>query len=152
MKRLRSLFGGRDEPRPGSPTEPAGEPSASELAEDEAARELRLQREFYTGLSEVARHELRFQDYAPEAPSQTNRSGRWVTSEVTDARDGTGRAVALDASTNLDYVGAQGDAESGLTFQFRTTDGGQVDIAAPDGEDWPPSVVRPSELGSPGDG
>lgn len=152
MKRLRSLFGGGDEPRPGSPTVPAGEPSASELAEDEAARELRLQREFYTALSEVARHELRFQDYAPEAPSQINRTGRWVTAESTDGRDGRGQAVVLEAETELHYVSVQGDVESGQTFRFRTTDGSQIEVDGSPGEEWPSSIVRASELGTPSNG
>ncbi len=81
MKRLRSLFGGRDDARVDSAT-PDG---AAEPPEDEAARELRLQREFYSGLPDVAKHELQFQDYAPEAPSQLNRTGRWVIAEPTDA-------------------------------------------------------------------
>jgi hypothetical protein len=131
---------------------PAREPSASELAEDEAARELRLQREFYTGLSEVARHELRFQDYAPEAPSQINRTGRWVAAEPTDGRDGTGRGVVLEAETELDYVSVQGDVESGLTFRFRMTDGSQIEVDGAPGEEWPSSIVRASELGTPGNG
>jgi hypothetical protein len=147
MKRLRSLFGGGDEPRAAvTPPDDAAEP-----AEDEAARELRLQREFYTGLSEVARHELRFQDYAPEAPSQINRSGRWITAEATDATDGSGQAIVLEPQTELDYEGALAGADSGRIFRFRTADGRPVDIASPDGEDWPPAIIRPSELGSPRD-
>jgi hypothetical protein len=150
MKHIRSLFGGGDEPRPDAT--PAGGSSPGEAAEDEAARELRLQREFYSGLSEVARHELRFQDYAPEAPSQIIRTGRWLTAELTDAQDDAGRAIVLEAETELQYVGFQGDAESGLTVRFLTTDGRQVAIAAPPGDEWPASVVRASELGTPGNG
>ncbi len=148
MKRLRALFGGGDDARAAS----AAPDSATEPPEDEAVRELRLQREFYTGLSEVARHELQFQEYAPEAPSQVNRAGRWVTSELTDGRDGTGRAIVLGAQTELDYLGASGDDEAGRSLRFRTLDGRQVDIAAPGGEMWPPSIVRPSDLGTPGVG
>jgi hypothetical protein len=148
MKRLRSLFGGGDEPRPGAmPPDDAVEP-----AEDEAARELRLQREFYTGLSEVARHELRFQDYAPEAPSQFNRTGRWITAEATDASDESRRAIVLEPQTELDYESAVAEGDSGPMFRFRTAEGRPVDVAAPDGEAWPPSIVRPSDLRQPGDG
>ena len=150
MKRIRSLFGGGDEPRPDAT--PAGESSPSEAAEDEAARELRLQREFYSGLSEVARHELRFQDYAPEAPSQIIRMGRWLTAELTDAQDDAGRAIVLEAETELEYVGVQGTAESGVSVRFLTTDGRQVAIGAPPGEEWPASLVRASELGTEGSG
>jgi hypothetical protein len=151
MKRIRSLFGGGDEPRPDTAT-PAGDSPSGEVAEDEAARELRLQREFYSSRSEVARHELRFQDYAPEAPSQINRTGRWLIAELTDARDDAGRAIVLEAGTELEYVGPQGDAESGLTVRFLTTDGRQVAIAAPPGDEWPAFVVRASELGTEGGG
>ena len=148
MKRLRSLFGGGDEPRPGAtPPDDAVEP-----AEDEAARELRLQREFYTGLSEVARHELRFQDYAPEAPSEINRTGRWITSEATDASDESGRAIVLEPQTELEYEGALAEVDSNPTFRFRTIDGRPVDATAPPGEAWPQSIVRPSEVRQPGDG
>jgi hypothetical protein len=150
MKRIRSLFGGGDEPRPDTATPADGSPG--EVAEDEAARELRLQREFYSSRSEVARHELRFQDYAPEAPSQINRTGRWLIAELTDARDDAGRAIVLEAGTELEYVGPQGDAESGLTVRFLTTDGRQVAIAAPPGDEWPAFVVRASELGTEGGG
>jgi len=151
MKRIRSWFGGGDEPRPDTAT-PAGGSPLGEVAEDEDARELRLQREFYSSRSEVARHELRFQDYAPEAPSQINRTGRWLTAELTDARDDAGRAIILEADTELEYVGPQGDAESGMTVRFLTTDGRHVAIAAPPGDEWPASVVRPSELGTEGGG
>jgi hypothetical protein len=151
MKRIRSLFGGGDEPRSDTGT-PAVESSPGEAADDEAARELRLQREFYSSRSEVARHELRFQDYAAEAPSQINRTGRWLTAELTDAQDDAGRAIVLEADTELEYVGPQGDAESGLTVRFLTTDGRQVAIAAPPGDEWPVSVVRASELGTEGSG
>jgi hypothetical protein len=147
MKRIRSLFGlgGGEEAPPDSTTSDA----AQEPAEDEAARELRLQREFYTSRSEIARHELRFQEYAPEAPSQVNRSGRWVVAELTDALDDAGRAIVLEVESELDYVGVRGDNNSGLRFRFRTSDGHEVEIAAPPGQDWPASIVRPSELGSP---
>jgi hypothetical protein len=149
MKRLRELFGGeKDAARPDA----AAPDSAAEPPEDEAARELRLQREFYSGLSEVARHELQFQDYAPEAPSQTKRTGRWVVAEPTDALDEAGRAVLLEAGTALDYVDARHDDDAGRRVRFRTADGRQVDIAAPPGEDWPPSIVRPSDLESAGSG
>jgi hypothetical protein len=146
MKRIRSLFGlgGGDEAPPDSTTADA----AQEPAEDEAARELRLQREFYTSRSEIARHELRFQEYAPEAPSQIKRTGRWVVAELTDARDEAGRAIVLEAESELDYVDVRAEAESGLTFLFRTPDGGQVEVAGAPGEEWPPSIVRPSELGA----
>jgi len=147
MKRLRSLFGGRDDARVDSAT-PDG---AAEPPEDEAARELRLQREFYSGLPDVAKHELQFQDYAPEAPSQLNRTGRWVIAEPTDALDGTGQVIVLEPRTELDFQSALGEGDSGLTFRFRTADGRPVDVAAPVGEDWPPSMVRASELGSPRD-
>jgi hypothetical protein len=147
MKRIRSLLGlgGGDEPPPDSTTADA----AQEPTEDEAARELRLQREFYTSRSEIARHELQYQQYAPEAPSQINRTGRWVVAELTDARDEAGRAIVLEAESELDYVDVREDAESGLTFLFRTPDGREVEIAPPSGEDWPASIVRPSELGAP---
>jgi len=148
MKRLRSLLGGADDARAGSTAPDA----AAEPLEDEAARELRLQREFYTGLSEIARHELRFQEYAPEAPSEINRSGRWVVAEPTDGRDGSGRAIVLEPGIELDSVGATGDAEPGLTFRFATTDGVQVEVDGPPGEEWPPSIVRASELGASGNG
>jgi hypothetical protein len=151
MKRFRSWFRGGDEPPPDTATA-AGGSLPGEVAEDEAARELRLQREFYSSLSEVARHELRFQDYAPEAPSQINRTGRWLTAELTDARDDAGLAIVLEADTELEYVGRQGDAESGPTVRFLTTDGRQVTIAAPSGDEWPASVVRASELGTEGGG
>ena len=148
MKRLRSLFGRGDGPRRGAtPPDDAVEP-----AEDEAARELRLQREFYTGLSEVARHELRFQDYAPEAPSEINRTGRWITSEATDASDGSGRAIVLEPQTELEYEGALAEVDSNPTFRFRTIDGRPVDVTAAPGEAWPQSIVRPSEVRQPGDG
>jgi hypothetical protein len=149
MKRLRELFGaeknaaGPDAAAPGSAAEPP---------EDEAARELRLQREFYSGLSDVARHELQFQDYAPEAPSQTKRTGRWVVAEPTDALDGAGRAIVLETAAELAYMDARHDDSAGLTVRFRTADGRQVDVAAPPGEDWPPSIVRPSDLESAGSG
>jgi hypothetical protein len=151
MKRIRSLFGGGgDEPRPGSAApDSAAEPA--EPAEDDDARDLRLQREFYTGLSDVARHELQFQGYAPQAPAQMNRTGRWFTSDETEARDASGRGIDLAAETALDYVGMQGDAESGLTFQFRTADGAQVEVAGAPGEEWPASIVRSSRLGTAGD-
>lgn len=147
MKRIRSLLGldGGDDTRPNS-TVPDATP---EPAEDEAARELRLQREFYTSRSEIARHELQYQQYAPEVPSQINRSGRWITAELTDALDDAARAIVLEAESQLDYVGVRGDANSGLTFRFRTSDGREVEIAAPSGEDWPASIVRPSDLGAP---
>ena len=151
MKRIRSLFGGGGEPRPDTAT-PAGGSPPGEAAEDEDARELRLQREFYSSRSEVARHELRFQDYAPEAPSQINRTGRWLTAELTDARDDAGRAIVLEADTELEYVGSQGDAESGLTVRFLTTDGRHIVIAAAPGDEWPASVVRASDLGTEGGG
>jgi hypothetical protein len=148
MKRIRSLLGlGSGDERPSSAVPDA----APEPAEDEAARELRLQREFYTGLSDIARHELQFQQYAPEAPSQINRSGRWVTAELTDATDETGRAIVLEAESELDYVGVRGAIGSGFAFRFRVPDGGEVEIAAPSGEEWPASLLRSLEAGAPRD-
>ena len=140
MKRLRGLFsGGASE----GADRDAGvaAPSEAEPAEDEAERELRLQREFYTSLSEVARHELQFEAYAPKSPSQFDRRGAWVTAERVAARDASDRPIEIEAGTALEFVGVEAE-----DVRFRSADGREVRVDGDAGEAWPEDIVRAGDL------
>ena len=141
MKRLRDLFGGGGSK--GRTERAAGGTAAidPEPAEDEAERELRLQREFYTSLSEVARHELQFEAYAPKSPSQFDRRGGWVTAERVAARDASDRPIEIEAGTALEFVGVEAE-----DVRFRSADGREVRVDGDAGEAWPEDIVRAGDL------
>jgi hypothetical protein len=147
MKFIRSLLGQDDAGDTGSEADGSagGSASVTESAEDEAARELRLAREFDAGLSDLARQQLRFAAYATEPPPQVNRQGTWYCAALVEARDGSGRAITLEVETPLEYVGD--DAPKAM-LRFRIADRREVMIEGDTAEGWPAALVRSGDLES----
>ena len=150
MKFVRSIFGGGA----GSPEADEDESSAGSIqpsTEDEAARELELAREFDRGLSDFQRQQLQRAKYAPQAPSETNRRGRWYLTEPVEAPEEGGQTVALETGVGLEFVRqleAPPGAGSVSAFQFRLDGGGLVTIETEADEEWPAMVVRVGDLPS----
>jgi hypothetical protein len=133
-------------------TPTTGQPAASgasapvrddrdDLPDDELAREARLERDFQTGLSDLARRQLQYAEYSLKPPSEVIRTGTWILTEPTEGRDTAGRSVPLKARTPLVFI----DGELPV-LRFRTADGREVDLDLERDEAWPAFLVREADL------
>jgi hypothetical protein len=111
-----------------------------DLPDDDIARDARLQRDFQAGLSDLARRQLQYEEYAPKPPSQKIRTGTWILTEPTEGRDAAGRTVPLSAKTPLEFVSGEPPV-----LRFRTADGREIDLDVDSDEPWPAFLMRESD-------
>jgi hypothetical protein len=150
MKFVRSIFGRGDDAAGADAASGAVAPTVSP-AEEEAARDRELARDFDSRLTDFQRRQLEMAALAPpaEAPSQVDRRGMWVLAESADVALEDGRRADLAEGTQLEFVRqleAPAGAGSIASIQLRTSDGRLVTIESDPDDDWPAILVRPSEL------
>jgi hypothetical protein len=112
-----------------------------DLPDEDVARDARLQRDFQAGLSDLARRQLQYAEYAEKPPSQVIRTGTWILTEPTEGRDVAGRTVPLNAKMPLEFVGGEPPV-----LRFRTADGREIELDVDSDEPWPAFLVRESDL------
>jgi len=151
MKFVRSIFGRGDDGTAGEDAAAGVVAPTVSPAEDEAARDRELAREFDAGLSDFQRRQLEMAALAPppDAPSQIDRRGMWYLIGAVEAPVEGGQRVDLAEGSQLEFVRrleAPAGAGSVSSFQLRLDDGRLVTIESDPDDDWPALLVRASDL------